>query len=173
MYGLLQGMRVVEASAFVAGPLCGLHLLQMGAEVIRIDPIQGGPDFHRWPRTRNGSSLYWEGLNKGKKSIGIDLSCAEGKELAQALISAPGEHGGLFVTNYPIDSLMAHERLAARRRDLISVRIMGWPDGTNAVDYTVNAAVGLPFMTGPADSTGPVNHVLPAWDLLAGAQAAL
>ena len=49
---------------------------------------------------------------------------------------------------------------------------MGWADGKPAVDYTVNAAVGVPLMTGPEDATGPVNHVLPAWDLLTGAYAA-
>jgi len=49
---------------------------------------------------------------------------------------------------------------------------MGWPDGRSAVDYTVNAAVGIPDLTGPAESSSPVNHVLPAWDLLTGAYAA-
>lgn len=50
---------------------------------------------------------------------------------------------------------------------------MGWRDGSNAVDYTVNCAVGVPDMTGPADQAEPVNHVLPAWDLLAGSTAAV
>jgi 2-methylfumaryl-CoA isomerase len=49
---------------------------------------------------------------------------------------------------------------------------MGWADGATAVDYTVNAGVGYPAMTGPADGDMPVNHILPAWDLLAGATAA-
>ena len=172
MYELLKGMRIVEASAFVAAPLCGLHLLQMGAEVIRVDPIRGGTDFRRWPLSRTGASLYWEGLNKGKKSIAIDLAHPEGQELAQALITAPGADGGLLVTNYPTKSIMGHDRLAARRPDLISVRVMGWSDGTNAVDYTVNAALGMPYMTGPVDCNGAVNHVLPAWDLLTGSHAA-
>ena len=55
---------------------------------------------------------------------------------------------------------------------MITLRIMGWADGTQAVDYTVNSAFGIPAMTGPADLPSPVNHVLPAWDLLAGATAA-
>ena len=58
-------------------------------------------------------------------------------------------------------------------RDLISLRIMGWGDGATAVDYTVNAAAGIPMMTGPqALGAEPVNSVLPAWDLLAGAYGA-
>lgn len=173
MYDLLNGMRVVEAAAFVAGPSCGLHLAQMGAEVIRIDQIGGGPDRRRWPLAPDGgASLYWEGLNKTKRSVALDLSRPEGRELAVRIATAPGENAGLFVTNFPVEGFLSYERLRARRADLICVRVMGWPDGRPAVDYTVNSAVGVPLMTGPADSTVPVNHVLPAWDLLAGAYAA-
>ena len=57
MYDLLKGLRVVEGSAFVAAPTCGLYLAQMGAEVIRFDSIGGGPDFRRWPLAENGASL--------------------------------------------------------------------------------------------------------------------
>ncbi|MFV3126800.1 CoA transferase [Niveispirillum sp. KHB5.9] len=172
MYDILKGLRVVEGSAFIAGPSCGLHLAQMGAEVIRFDNIGGGPDFRRWPLAGNGSSLYWEGLNKGKKSIALNLSSPEGRELALALATAPGEDAGLFLTNYPADGFLSFDALRAKRADIICARIMGWADGTPAVDYTVNAASGLPLMTGPADGTDPVNHVLPAWDLLGGAYAA-
>ena len=49
---------------------------------------------------------------------------------------------------------------------------MGWADGRQAVDYTVNAAVGVPLVTGALDAPGPVNHVLLAWDLLAGGYGA-
>lgn len=174
MYDILKGMRVVEGASFIAAPSCCLHLLQLGAEVIRFDMIGGGPDFGRWPLAPNGSSLYWEGLNKGKKSIAIDLSRPEGRELALALATAPGEQAGLFVTNYPTEGFLSHERLKARRPDMITVRVMGWADGRNAVDYTINAAIGLPLMTGPANlpPDEPVNHVLPAWDLTTGAYAA-
>ena len=173
MYDLLAGLRVVEASAFVAGPSCTLYLAQFGAEVIRIDQVGGGPDFRRWPLDpASGDSLYWEGLNKSKKSVALDLSRPEGRELAQRIATAPGDGAGLFVTNYPVDGFLSYERLRALRADLICVRVMGWPDGRPAVDYTVNAAVGVPAMTGHPDDPRPVNHVLPAWDLLTGAYAA-
>ncbi|WP_176595838.1 MULTISPECIES: CoA transferase [Sphingobium] len=172
MYELLKGLRVVEGAAFIAGPSCGLHLAQMGAEVIRFDAIGGGPDYRRWPVAPSGDSLYWEGLNKGKKSVAIDLGRPEGRELAVALATAPGENAGLFLTNYPVKGFLSHEALAAKRADIITVRVMGWADGSPAVDYTINAAVGVPQMTGPADDERPVNHVLPAWDLLGGAYAA-
>ena len=172
MYDLLKGLRVVEGSAFVAGPTCGLYLAQMGAEVIRFDNIGGGPDFRRWPLTEGGDSLYWEGLNKGKKSIAIDLARPEGREIAQRLACAPGEDGGLFVTNFPVDGFLSYEKLAAIRPDLICVRVMGWADGSQGMDYTINSALGLPLMTGPVGDDRPVNHVLAAWDLLTGAYCA-
>jgi 2-methylfumaryl-CoA isomerase len=172
MFGLLEELRVIESASFVAGPSCGLHLAQMGAEVIRLDQIGGGPDFRRWPLSAGGASFYWEGLNKGKKSIALDLSCQAGRELALALITAAGANSGLFVTNFPTQGFLSYERLSALRADLICLRVMGWADGTQALDYTINSAVGVPLMTGHPDDDRPVNHVLPAWDLLAGAYGA-
>ena len=173
MYKLLNGLRVVECASFIAAPSCALHMRQLGAEVIRIDPIGGGLDFNRWPLSPDGRSFYWEGLNKGKRSIAINLSKPEGRRLAVELITAPGSDRGLFVTNLPKDGFLAHSVLRERRADLITVRIAGWGDGESALDYTVNAALGIPYMTGAAENEGkPVNHVLPAWDLLTGAYAA-
>jgi 2-methylfumaryl-CoA isomerase len=172
MYDLLKGLRVVEGSAFVAAPTCGLYLAQMGAEVIRFDNIGGGPDYRRWPLADNGASLYWEGLNKGKKSVALDLSGPAGREIAQRLAASPGDDAGLFVTNFPVDGFLSYEKLSALRADLICVRVMGWADGSQGMDYTINSALGLPLMTGPADDDRPVNHVLAAWDLLTGAYCA-
>jgi len=156
----------------VAAPCAGLYLSQMGAEVIRFDHIAGGPDFMRWPLSKSGKSLYWEGLNKGKKSIAINLSDPVGREIAKALICAPGEEAGMFLTNYPVSGFFSHEKLKAERSDLITVRVMGKADGASAIDYTVNSEVGLPLITGPEKlGDEPVNHVLPAWDLLAGSYA--
>jgi 2-methylfumaryl-CoA isomerase len=172
MHGLISNMRVVEGASFIAAPSCGLYLAQMGAEVIRFDQIGGGPDFNRWPLAPTGASFYWEGLNKGKKSIALDLAAPRGRELAVALACGPGKSAGLFVTNYPCNGFLSYEALRQHRPDLICVRVMGWPDGSPALDYTVNAATGLPLMTGPIDIEGPVNHVLPAWDLLCGSYSA-
>jgi 2-methylfumaryl-CoA isomerase len=169
MYDLLKGLRVVEGAAFVAGPTCALYLAQMGAEVIRFDAIGGGPDFRRWPVAENGASLYWESLNKAKKSVALNLSSPEGRELAQRIATAPGKDAGLFVTNFPKDGFLSWEALSKLRADLVCVRVMGWADGAQGMDYTINSAIGLPLMTGPVDDDRPVNHVLAAWDLLTGA----
>lgn len=166
MYNLLPGLSVIEASSFVASPTAGLYLAQFGAEVIRVDQIGGGPDFRRWPVTENNDSLYWENLNRAKKSVALDLGRPEGRELLQALVRATGQ----FVTNFPVKGFLSHDLLAEGRPDLITIRVMGWADGSPALDYTVNNSVGYPILTGAGPE--PVNHVLPAWDLLTGAYAA-
>jgi 2-methylfumaryl-CoA isomerase len=166
MNRLLAGLRIVELSAFVAAPLCGMTMAQMGAEVIRIDPPGGGPDFARWPVTRDGKSLYWAGLNKAKRSVALALDKPEGREIARALITAPGPGGGILLTNLPPRPGLDYTTLKGARPDLIMLRLTGNRDGTTAVDYTVNAASGFPLVTGSGG--GPVNHVLPAWDMAAG-----
>lgn len=168
MYNLLPDLGIVEVSSFVASPTAGLYLAQMGAEVIRVDQIGGGQDFRRWPVTANNDSLSWENLNRAKRSLALDLTRGEGRELLVALSQAVGN----LVTNLPAQGFLGYDKLSAGRADMICVRVMGWPDGSVALDYTANAAVGYPDLTGPLDDPAPVNHVLPAWDLLTGAYAA-
>ena len=68
---------------------------------------------------------------------------------------------------------LSHDLLAAKRSDLIHVQLLGRGDGSTGVDYTVNAGIGYPLVTGPANHAGPINHVLPAWDVTCGLYAAL
>jgi len=173
MNKILSGLRVVEGSAFVAAPLAGMTLAQQGADVIRFDPLGGGLDYTRWPVANNGRSLYWAGLNKGKRSIAIDIRKPEGRELVAALITAPGPDAGIFLTNFPATGWLAYDALKARRADLIMLNILGNRDGSSEVDYTVNPSTGLPYMTGTGGRATPVNHVLPAWDLIAGSHAVI
>lgn len=169
---MLRGLRVIEFPAFIAAPLGGLTLAQLGADVIRVDPIGGNIDIGRWPLNAEGRSLYWASLNRGKRSVEIDLRRPEGKRLLHEMITAPGEGGAIFVTNLPVDGELTYEALSAVRRDLIMVQLVGSPDGANALDYTVNCAVGFPLVTGDPESV-PVNHVLPMWDVAAGLNIAL
>ena len=171
--GILSGLGVVEGSAFVAAPLGGMTLAQLGADVIRFDQIGGGLDARRWPLDRDGNSLFWAGLNKGKRSIQIDLRSSEGQELATALIARPGADRGIFLTNFPARGWLSYDRLKARRADLIMVALSGNPDGSSEVDYTVQPATGFPAITGPRDGSEPVNSVLPAWDIAMGTLAAV
>lgn len=170
--GILSGMRIVEGSAFVAAPLGGMTLAQMGADVIRFDQIGGGLDYRRWPVTDDGHSLFWSGLNKGKRSIQLDLRSEEGRRLVLDLVTAPGDDAGMFLTNFPAVGWLDYERLCQARADLIMVSLTGNHDGSSEVDYTVNPATGFPLVTGPKGTDEPVNSVLPAWDIALGSLAA-
>ncbi|WP_018501727.1 CoA transferase [Parafrankia discariae] len=164
----LAGLQIVECASFVAGPTGGMTLAQLGADVIRVDPIGGGSDYQRWPVAPTGESYYWTSLNKGKRSVAVDLRSGAGKELVAALITAPGPDRGVLVDNVVGRRWMSYDTLATRRPDLIHLRVQGYPDGRPAVDYTVNAEVGLPGITGREEGGAPVNHVLPAWDFITG-----
>jgi len=172
MYQLLSGLRVIEVSSFVASPTAGLYLAQMGAEVIRVDHKVGGLDYDRALLTKEGRSLAWENLNRAKKSVALDLQNKEGRALLVDLV----RETGVLITNLPVDSFLSHAAIAAECPDLVSVRIMGWHDGRQAMDFTVNAASGYPLMTGPAEwdpaTAPPINQPLPAWDFITGAYCA-
>jgi 2-methylfumaryl-CoA isomerase len=165
----LAGVRIIEISSFVAVPLAGMTLAQLGAEVIRVDPVGGAADYHRWPVTDDGESIYWAGLNKGKHSAAVDVRSERGQQLIQQLIV----DAGILITNVAGRQWHSYETLAALRPDLIHVEISGRADGGTGVDYTVNAGLGFPLVTGPAGLDVPVNHVLPAWDVSCGLYAAL
>ena len=172
MYNLLTDLSIVEVSSFVASPTAGLYCAQMGAEVIRVDHKAGGLDYNRYMLTREGRSLSWENLNRAKKSVALDLQSGEGRELLVELAASVGQ----CITNLPEQSFLSHAAMQAKRADMISLRVMGWHDGRQAMDFTVNAAAGYPLMTGPeewdAASAPPVNQVLPAWDFITGAYGA-
>ncbi|MEM6907334.1 MAG: CoA transferase [Pseudomonadota bacterium] len=176
MYNLLSDLSVIEVSSFVASPTAGLYCAQMGAEVIRVDHKAGGLDYDRYMLTKEGRSLSWENLNRAKKSVALDLRSGEGRELAVALAATTGQ----CITNLPEKSFLSHAAMQAAQSpgapEMTSLRIMGWHDGRQAMDFTVNAASGYPLMTGPEEwameTAPPVNQVLPAWDFITGAYSA-
>ncbi|MEM7702614.1 MAG: CoA transferase [Pseudomonadota bacterium] len=172
MYQLLKDLSIIEVSSFVASPTAGLYCAQMGAEVIRVDHKAGGLDYDRFMLTEEGRSLSWENLNRAKKSVALDLRSGEGRELCVELAAKTGQ----CITNLPEKSFLSHAAMQAMRDDMISVRIMGWHDGRQAMDFTVNAASGYPLMTGPEewdpDTAPPISQPLPAWDFITGAYSA-
>jgi 2-methylfumaryl-CoA isomerase len=168
----LAGLRILELSTYVAGPSGAMALAQLGADVIRVDPPGGATDTRRLPLAPSGRSIYWAGLNQTKRSIEVDTRSPAGRQLIIDLLKAPGAGTGILLTNAVGQRWLDHETLTSHRSDIIQVRIQGHSDGAPAVDYTINSEVGLPLLTGPQESNRPVNHVLPAWDLLAGLHAA-
>ena len=158
----LAGLKVIEISAFVAAPLGAMTLAQLGADVIRIDPLGGNIDANRWPISDDGTSIYWASLNKGKRSVTLDLKSDEGQKIATDLIA----EAGTLVTNLPARGWLSYDNLVQHREDLVMLRLNGSHDGKPAVDYTINAASGFPIITG--DDERPINNAIPAWDVIAG-----
>ena len=169
----LDGLTILEISSFVAAPLGGMTLAQLGAEVIRIDPIGGAADQTRWPLAASGTSLYWTALNKSKKSVTLNFRDPRAQRIVADLVAASGPGGGIVLTNAAGRPWLGYERLCGVRPDVIHLQILGRHDGSAAVDYTVNAGIGFPLITGPEELQGPVNHVLPAWDIACGLYAAV
>lgn len=164
----LRGMRIIEISSYVATPLCGMTLAQLGADVIRVEPLGGAADRTRWPMAETGTSLYWSGLNKGKRAVEVDFSSERGRTIVGDLIVSGGRRGGIVISNSERYPDLTFDTLRARRPDLIHVQLTGRRDGSTAVDYTVQASTGFPLLTGPVGSPEPVNHLMPAWDIAAG-----
>ncbi|HTU05304.1 MAG TPA: CoA transferase, partial [Trebonia sp.] len=127
----LAGLRVLEISSFVAAPLGGMTLAQLGAEVIRVDPVGGAADVTRWPLAPNGTSLYWAGLNKGKRSVTLDFRDPRDRETLRDLVTRSGPDGGIVLTNAGFPWL-SHEVLSKDRPDLIHLQITGRRDGGSA-----------------------------------------
>ena len=84
--GPLDGYRVVELGQLLAGPFCGCMLGYFGAEVIKIEPPDGGDPIRRWREMRGDTSLWWRSLARNKKSVSLDLKSEQGKRLARRLI---------------------------------------------------------------------------------------
>jgi 2-methylfumaryl-CoA isomerase len=124
----LAGLRVLEISSFVAAPLGGLTLAQLGADVIRIDPAGGGADLGRWPLAPSGVSLYWTGLNAGKRSVTLDFRAARSREIVAELLAASGPDGGIVLTNAAGRDWLGYRELARHRPDLIHLQIQGRHD---------------------------------------------
>lgn len=88
---LLEGIRVLDFTQFLAGPYCSMFLADMGAEVIKIENLQGNGDFVRTARPKEkgtNRSMYFGNLNRNKKSVCLDLKTKEGKELFSELVKS-------------------------------------------------------------------------------------
>ncbi|WP_201464999.1 CoA transferase [Janibacter melonis] len=162
--GLLSGVTVLELSSYVATPLAGLTLAQLGADVVRVEPPGGAADRSRLPVAASGTSYYWSGLNKGKRAIEVDLTTPEGQDVIAELAAGVDA----VIANAPHRGAAGEAALRARSPRLVHVQLTGTWTGEASVDYLVQASSGMQAVTGPAGSGVPVNHVLPAWDVAAG-----
>jgi crotonobetainyl-CoA:carnitine CoA-transferase CaiB-like acyl-CoA transferase len=163
MAGPLEGIKVVDASAVVSGPLCTMMLADQGAEVVKIEP-HGLGDTLRLPNfARGGLSAFFANANRGKRSIVLDLSKKEGREVVHKLV----KDADVFVQNWrpgAVDRLgLSEPELRAINPDLIYCSISGFgSDGPYA-----QRRVYDPIIQGISGHTGvQINPEFPMRDLV-------
>jgi crotonobetainyl-CoA:carnitine CoA-transferase CaiB-like acyl-CoA transferase len=177
----LHGIRVVEVGSFMAGPFCGTQLADLGAEVIKVEPPEGGDQGRRFGPFINGESSHFVRLNRNKRSIALDLKAPVGKEIFKKLVAT----ADIVVENLRPrtmhDLSLDYEGvLRAINPRLIYIAASGWgQDGPLAElagqDVMAQARSGLMSITGEPDGD-PVKVGVPICDLacaLYGALAAI
>ncbi|GLC97996.1 CoA transferase [Cupriavidus sp. TA19] len=175
----LEGVRVLELSQIMAGPICGLMLADLGAEVIKIEKISGGDDARAFNNsgTPNEMPASFQMINRGKKSVAIDIRTEEGRMLLLRLV----KDADILTENFRPGTLqrlgLGPDVLRKENPRLICVSVSGYgPKGPMAdhggFDLVLQAFSGLISVTGEADRP-PVKPGVPIADINAGVMAAL
>jgi formyl-CoA transferase len=124
--GALHGVRVVEMGQLIAGPFAGKTLGDFGAEVIKIEPPAGGDPLRGWRLIKDGTSVWWQVQSRNKRSIALDLRCAEGQDIARKLIA----EADVLIENFRPGTLegwgMGWEVLSRLNPGLVMLRISGY-----------------------------------------------
>jgi crotonobetainyl-CoA:carnitine CoA-transferase CaiB-like acyl-CoA transferase len=165
-HGPLTGLRVIDASTILAGPLCCQILGDFGADVIKIEHPVAGDSMRGHGKAKNGTSLWWKEISRNKRTLGLSLSAPEGAELFRKLAAT----ADVIVENFRPGTLerwgIGPEVLFEINPGLVLVRITGFgqtgPYASRAGFGTLAEAMsGFAHLTGEAD--GP--PTLPAFGL--------
>jgi crotonobetainyl-CoA:carnitine CoA-transferase CaiB-like acyl-CoA transferase len=173
----LGGVRVVDLSRVLAGPYCTMVLADLGADVVKVERPAGGDETRTWgPPFADGEAAYFLAVNRGKRSVAIDLAAPEGRELALELCA--GAH--VVVENFKVggaDRLgVGYGDVRRRNPGVVYCSITGFgsrrsPADRPGYDFVAQAESGLMSITGPEQ--GPPYKVGVALvDVLAGLHAA-
>lgn len=124
--GPLQGLKVIEMGQLIAGPFAAKTLGDLGADVIKIEPPEGGDPLRQWRLIKDGTSVWWQVQSRNKRSIALDLRQPDGQAIARELIA----QADVLVENFRPGTLeawgMDYEKLAATNPGLILLRISGY-----------------------------------------------
>ncbi len=153
--GWLAGIRVLDLSRVLAGPLCTMLLADLGADVIKVERPGDGDDTRAWgPPFAGGESAYYLSINRGKRGIAVNWQHPEGLRIVRDLIL---EWADIVVDNARPGALERYgldpEALRSEKPALIWGRIRGYPPGDDrpGYDFLIQAASGLMSLTGPVD----------------------
>ncbi|MDP9729144.1 CaiB/BaiF CoA transferase family protein [Alicyclobacillus tolerans] len=171
----LQGIRVLDCSRILAGPFCAMNLADLGADVIKIESVQGGDETRYWgPPFIGGESAYYLCANRNKRSLAIDLKHPEGQKILNTLL----QHTDVLLHNFLPASAqhlgLTYEQVSAVKPDLIYCSISGFGRQSDepGYDYLMQAMGGLMSITGYAEA-GPVKVGVAITDVCTGLYATI
>lgn len=122
----LQGIRVLDLSKVLAGPLCGQYLGELGAEVIKVEPVGRGDDTRAWLPQDRGESATFLAVNHNKRSLAVDLKTGEGRQIVQTLAARADIVLQGFSSGAAARLGVDYETLSARNPALIYCEISGY-----------------------------------------------
>jgi crotonobetainyl-CoA:carnitine CoA-transferase CaiB-like acyl-CoA transferase len=174
--GVLDGTRVVDFGRYIAGPYCGALLADLGAEVIRVERVEGGED--RWitPVTSDGVGAMYLQCNRGKRGMTLDVAKPDGREVVARLIRT----ADVVIANLPGETLrtmgLDYDTLRALKPDIILTTVNAWASGGEwshkvGFDGLAQAASGNLYLSGPPDQ--PSRAAVPYVDFSTATIAAL
>ena len=177
--GPLKGMRVIDLSHVMAGPVCGLMLADMGADVIKVEKLEGGDDTRRMlPPDINGEPAAFMMMNRNKRGIALDLKHPRGKEVLKRLVAT----ADVLIENYRRDTMerlgVGYETLKEINPGLIYCEISGFGRtgplaDQGGFDLVAQGMSGLMSITGEGPGREPVKVGAPVTDITAGILGAM
>ncbi|MBS4171799.1 CoA transferase [Bacillus sp. FJAT-49736] len=176
MVGALHGIRVLDLTRVLAGPLCTMILGDLGAEVIKLEAPGGSDDTRDWgPPFQNGISAYYLCANRNKKSLTINLKSPKGLEIIKKLVMT----SDVVIHNFKTGTMerlgLGYDRLSQWNPQLVYCSITGFGETgpykhLAGYDYIIQAMCGLMSITGSQDS-GPQKVGIAITDILTGLYA--
>jgi crotonobetainyl-CoA:carnitine CoA-transferase CaiB-like acyl-CoA transferase len=168
----MPALRVLDLSRVLAGPYCTMLLADLGADVVKVERPGSGDDTRAWgPPYAGREAAYFLSVNRGKRSVALDLARPEGQEVARRLARS----ADVVVENFRAGTAerlgVGYEQLAEERPNLVYCSITGFGDARPGYDFVVQAESGLMAITG--ESGGEAVKVgVAVVDVLAGYAAA-
>jgi crotonobetainyl-CoA:carnitine CoA-transferase CaiB-like acyl-CoA transferase len=175
--GALKGIRVIDLSRVLGGPLAGQMLADHGADVIKIEPPQGDETREWGPPFQGDASAYFLNVNRNKRALSLDLSCAEGRAVLLRLL----ETADVLIENFKPGTMekwgVGFSMLSERFPRLIHASVTGFGKdgpfgGYPGYDLMAQAWTGLVSVNGSPES-GPLRIGMPLIDMMTGANAVI
>jgi crotonobetainyl-CoA:carnitine CoA-transferase CaiB-like acyl-CoA transferase len=175
--GPLDGVRILELGQLIAGPFATMLLAWFGADVIKVEPPDGGDPLRTWRQMHRGTSLWWYLMGRNKRSVTADLRQEDGRDLVRRLVP----HCDVVLENFKPGRMeqwgLGYEDLKRINRRIVLVRISGWGQtGPNAhkpgYASVAEGFGGLRYVNGYPDRP-PSRANLSLGDTISGLHAAL